>query len=314
MRNQEIESLVRDLADRVSKGLRIEDDRIEFKLQWMTDHNEAARRVAGHANQARAEWILWITGMSDSSGKFATPQPQVDPEKWWSQVESEFEGKVAPQPRILQVAIGQEIVTAILFETARPPYVVRNAAYGLPGAGPVRWEIPWREGTATKTAGRGEAIQILFPLTKLPRLDILEASFSVRDTGISIGNEKQVGVTLRQVLYLTPVDEMPITIPRHRIRTYSELNFKGGSFHDFILDNSIRGGVDSAGHFTRPGELIIDSSCTLSEKKEAQPPDGEITIACSIGFAQIPDRERSIKYVFQYLKPDVWAWRSYEAS
>lgn len=46
------------LIDQVIRGNRVEDDRVELKSQFMNDAHEAARRIAGHANQVREDRIL----------------------------------------------------------------------------------------------------------------------------------------------------------------------------------------------------------------------------------------------------------------
>jgi hypothetical protein len=38
---------------------------------------------------------------------------------------------------------------ALLFDTSRRPFVVKNPVYGNVNGGPVAFEVPWREGTET---------------------------------------------------------------------------------------------------------------------------------------------------------------------
>src|SRR6266536_553496 len=61
MLSQHIEGRVLNLVERVLNGARIEDFRVECKGTWPSAA-KAARQIAGHANAARGEPILCISG------------------------------------------------------------------------------------------------------------------------------------------------------------------------------------------------------------------------------------------------------------
>lgn len=164
------------VLDRLERALRLEDDRVEVKRQLPADPLEAARRIAGHANQARSDRILWLIGVVED------PQPEVvgqapgepDAEAWWSQVEAKFD-EVAPAPTFVHTALSSDkSVLGIGFETTRPPYVVK-----LPHDRQSR-EVPWREGTRVRSANRFDLLRLLTPVGKRPRFSLLQARVYMR--------------------------------------------------------------------------------------------------------------------------------------
>src|ERR1044072_7659881 len=166
MKSHEIESWAWRVIEQVRNGRPSEDSRVELKGEWPTSAQKAARRIAGHANAARGEPILWLIGVDENEGVRGVCNFEVS--DWYSQVKAQFEGGVAPQLIILNINVEGQVVVALLFSTDRPPYVVKNAAYGSPGGGPVTLETPWRDGTYTRTAGRAELLHILTPMQALP--------------------------------------------------------------------------------------------------------------------------------------------------
>jgi hypothetical protein len=57
MRPSEIENWTLKIIDQLKAGQQIEESRVELKTTWI-DSQEAARKIAGHANAARGEEIL----------------------------------------------------------------------------------------------------------------------------------------------------------------------------------------------------------------------------------------------------------------
>src|SRR6266498_182530 len=68
MLSQHIEGRVLNLVERVLNGARIEDFRVECKGTWPSAA-KAARQIAGHANAARGEPILWIIGLDEDNNR-----------------------------------------------------------------------------------------------------------------------------------------------------------------------------------------------------------------------------------------------------
>ena len=65
MRNTDIERWALQVIDRVERQQPVEDSRVELKREWPTSPWSTARRIAGHANAARVEPILWIIGVDE---------------------------------------------------------------------------------------------------------------------------------------------------------------------------------------------------------------------------------------------------------
>ena len=165
MRPIEIEAWVLRVAEAVKKGLPTEDSRVELKTEW-PDPKKAARQLAGHANAAHGEPILWLIGVDEKTGVVGADRQELS--KWWPQVESQFDG-LAPRFDSLNVPVEGVWVVALLMETDRSPFVVNNpAAY-------MDKEVPWREGTRVRSARSADLIRLLQPSEKLPEVDLLYA-------------------------------------------------------------------------------------------------------------------------------------------
>ena len=66
MRRIEVGTWAIGIADRLKQGHPIEDARVELKTTW-PDPKAAARQIAGHANAAQGEPILWLIGINEKS-------------------------------------------------------------------------------------------------------------------------------------------------------------------------------------------------------------------------------------------------------
>ena len=62
-----IESWALRVLERVGNRQSVEDSKVELKAKW-PDPVKAARRIAGHANAARGESILWLIGADEKQG------------------------------------------------------------------------------------------------------------------------------------------------------------------------------------------------------------------------------------------------------
>jgi hypothetical protein len=169
MKPSDVEQWVVKVVDQLERGLRVEDDRVECKRELIPDHAKAARRIAGHANQVRQDRILWVIGVDEDANPPVVGRAPSDPDAagWWTQVQARFD-EVAPSPSWVNVPVGDNAsVLGIGFDTSRPPYVLR-----LSTDNPSR-EVPWREGTYTRSATRFDLLKLLVPLTDRPRLSLL---------------------------------------------------------------------------------------------------------------------------------------------
>jgi len=155
-----------DVVETVVAGGRVEDDRVEAKRQWPSDHRRAARQIAGLANAAAGEPILWIVGLDEDEHQVRNPG-DVEPSNWWNQVSSRF-SDVPPDLTLLRVPMPHGPVAALWMETGRTPYVVTTD-----GAGGVDREVPWRRGTSLRSAHRSEILRSVIREAETPQLDLI---------------------------------------------------------------------------------------------------------------------------------------------
>ena len=167
MDKRRVELRVADIVDHVVSGGQIEDDYVECKRDWPSDHRKAARQIAGLCNAARGEDVLWIVGL-DEDGHCVSPLTDTEHSNWWGQIRRCF-AELAPELDTLTVptASGDKVV-ALVFTTDRSPYVVTT-----PNAGPVHREIPWRESNSTDSATRAQLLHLLVENAAVPAIEFI---------------------------------------------------------------------------------------------------------------------------------------------
>lgn len=234
MKPHDIEYWALRIIERVESGQPSEDTRVELKSVW-PDPVKSARQIAGHANSARGEPILWLIGVDEKQGVLGAKYEELT--DWYAQVKTQFDGVV---PAVLSVNVhvrhktGMKTVGALLFETGGAPFVVKNQAHGQPGGGPVSLEVPWREGTGTRSAYRGDLLRILVPLQRLPTFELLEADMSV------CGKDTEGGFpwALYLQVYLAPAPGSRVVIPYHRCHAWMKLEAFGSIQYDRVSLNA----------------------------------------------------------------------------
>lgn len=205
MRPVQIENWALDVINRVGAGQPNEDARVELKGDWI-DPQKAARRIAGHVNSARGDPVLWLIGVDQDKGVVGVDHR--DLANWHAAVVAEFDG-LAPIMIDINVPYQGKTVVALLFETDRAPFVVRNPAYGVKRGVSIAFEVPWRDGTRTRTANRSDLIRLLVPILGLPEFETLDGELVLR------ARDKHQWY-LRIELYVTPWEAAPVVIPFHR--------------------------------------------------------------------------------------------------
>lgn len=254
MKQLQIEVWALRIVTQVEAGQRIEDTKVELKATW-PNAVKAARRIAGHANAARGEPILWLVGVDQTAGAVGAPREELA--NWYPQVKAQFDG-LAPRLTDLNVPVGDKTITALLFETDRAPFVVKNPAYNQPGGGPVQYEVPWREGTSIRSARREDLVRLLAPLQQVPDFEILEASLEAKQHKA----EPLATWKLRVVLFASLSDEHLVVMPFHK--SYAELEIPGfvsrTAFEQLVLN--------PPGRYDRPGQWVDDSATVVSTQHE----------------------------------------------
>ncbi len=212
MRKSELEAWVLDVIARVEAGQPNEDARVELKREW-PESQKAARRIAGHANAAGGDPVLWIIGVDQAAGIAGADALELP--NWLSQVRAEF-NELAPDLLIdLNIPARGKTVVALLFATDRAPFVVKNPMFGSAGGGSIELEVPWREGTRVRSATRAELLRILSPLQRLPNFEILEGSLKMKLPDEEGGRSPSFWLMLK--LYAVP-KIVPVVLPYHRCK------------------------------------------------------------------------------------------------
>ena len=224
MRAHEIENWTLDVIKQVESGHSNEDYRVELKSEW-PDAKKAARRIAGHANAAHGEPILWLIGVDEEKGVVGVNNEELA--NWYAKVKAEFDGLEPQIMRDLNVPVAGITVVALLFDTDRAPYLVKNPAYGQPSGGPVQLEVPWREARSTRTASRSDLLRILSPIQRAPSFELLNAWLKVYpelgghdahgDQTYS-DDPKSFTWKLHMDFYVVPRTDARVVIPFHRCR------------------------------------------------------------------------------------------------
>ena len=289
MSPEQLEAWVLSIVDRVRARQPIEDDRVELKADW-PDSAKAARRVAGHANASRGTAVLWIIGLDEQRG--VVPFAPTDPATWVQQLQPHFDG-LGPSVETLSVPTGTGCVYALLFDTARRPFVVKNSAHGSPGAGPVSLEVPWREGTSVRSARREDLIRLLVPALQLPMFEVLDANASAAPAAGSRDSSATLIWSVFVELYVTPRTRDIVVLPVHRVSL--ELVNPGREalrLEDITLmpphsvtssgvrwDSQTIIGTSSEVVIGGPGRLFIRGSFFEPEfSLSARPPDAEVRL------------------------------------
>jgi len=173
MRNQEIEEWALRVIDRVTGTARFEDSRVELKGARLPEPPRAARQLAALANAARGEDVLWVVGLDQAQGVVGAHS--VDLAQWWQQVQRQFDGA---EPVLTDVAMtpGGKSVLALHFTNDRAPYVVHSTMQGDD-----RLEVPWRDGTRTRSARRDELLRVLVPQVSVPEFEVITAWAMVKE-------------------------------------------------------------------------------------------------------------------------------------
>ena len=159
MHSREIEIWALRVIKQAQSTQPSEDKLTELKREWPTDHYKAARRIAGHANAAGGEPILWLIGVDQQTGAVIGASHQ-EFSKWLAVIGSHFEGLV-PRCPDLNITVNSGLtVVALVFDSMQAPYVVRNQEFGI-SKSPISYEVPFRKGTSVVSANRSDLLLIL---------------------------------------------------------------------------------------------------------------------------------------------------------
>ncbi len=226
MKSHEIEAWALSVIDRVNAHEPDEDFLVELKSSWPDDHAKTARQIAGHANAARGENLLWLIGVSQRRGVVGVDRHELA--TWYDQVKSNFNG-IPPAVIDRNLDVEGKTVVALLFDTSYSPYVVKNPRFNKSGGGWVEFEVPWREHTSTRSATHNDLIKLLVPIQKMP-------VFEIHESELGLEQSANFPWTLEMHLYIYPKSEGTLFIPFHRCEVCVEVP---GCLESTIFENVI---------------------------------------------------------------------------
>jgi hypothetical protein len=286
MRNHEIESWALSVIDRVTKGQAVEDSRVELKLEW-PEAKRAARRLAGHANAARGEAILWVIGIDEKTGKVSGVEFS-ELASWYNAVRAVFD-ELAPEPISLNIPAEGKTVAGLYFETDRAPYVVKVQE----GKG-VQREVPWRIATGVESVTRSQLLRLLAPLEKRLEVELLAGHIRI-DRAVPVqhkteGGDEFVDRYWKFNLFVgQPMERLTII---HRFRSRLRIRFGNhdfGTFRDLGFNSA-----DPSVHITSsvvsirgPALIHIENSVTVQMPSLGSIKGTEAEVAIELGAANL---------------------------
>lgn len=198
-----------DIVEQVTGGKSLEDDRVELKAKWPEDFRKTARQIAGHANQAGGDTIMWLIGI-DETRKAVVPVEPLEMADWWTGVERWFD-ELAPGFQYLTIPAHGEMVHALVLDSSRAPYVVKSDGQS------VEREVPWRAGNKTRSARRSEILRSIVEESAVPHLECFGGEVDIYEDPDAEGNRAEpLKLTVRVRLNVYLEARTPSTHPQHR--------------------------------------------------------------------------------------------------
>jgi hypothetical protein len=262
MRTAEIQAWVQRFAERTRAGHQEEQSSVELKAGWERPE-DAALRIAGHANAARGEPVLWVIGL-DPKGN-AVPTDHSELAHWWPNVQRHFDDGVAPSMlHHVVVPLDGGNVVALLFDTEAAPFVIKCSD------GTTR--VPFREGLRVSGIRRRQLVQMLAPTVRVPSVELLYARFVAMGEVNRNGTQPSYGWRFVARLYVVP-NGGPVHFPAHR----QHLRFKVGRLRiggrPVVTgdDGTIPG--DAAVTMTKPSWLYVRDEGTIFDQNDWEDAD-----------------------------------------
>lgn len=281
MNPRQLAQLVIDHADRVKAKQPNEDSLVELKSKFV-EPREIARSIAGHANAARGQRILWIIGLDEDAGVIGADMTELA--NWYPQLRAEFDGAAPELVFDKCVAnVDDRTLVALLFDTTLAPYVIKNPKRGEAKSGPIDLEVPWRQGRRTMSAKQEHILRILTPLEFTPNYEVAGCTFKP-DTHLESVKQK---MHVLADIYVSPSSsDRSIIIPMRGCRV--DLRVKGS---DLIVPMSLRRIIPSAHPLLNwDSKTVVESAYETIVKGS-----GMITVWASIESSKSPPPETTLE-------------------
>jgi hypothetical protein len=219
----EIVELARAAVRRAKGRLQSEGSAVEFKREWPDDDRKAARQIGALANASRGHPAIWVIGVDEEAGQLFDVD-RAELANWWPAVSKHFDSIAPEMVCDVPFDVDGKTLVALGFDTSDAPFVVK-----CQNSGAVEREVPWREGTKTKSATRAQLLSLLAPQVVLPKLDVLEGTlFRGPDRGVA----NQHVLAARLVIYVASSEKLHA--PHHR-RTVTA-RFPDSAYPEVHLD------------------------------------------------------------------------------
>ena len=181
----------------------IEDASFELKATW-PEPKRAARQLAGHANASRDPTLRWLVGVREDGQVGGASRIELS--SWWTQVRAHFDGQAPALSERVVHSPNHPPVMVLQFDVGHRPYVFKPEPRGTDR------EVPWREGTGTRSATREELNSIFLKEPELPTASLLSAVLTATKT------QHEVHWILHADLFVEADPSTTLVIPEGRCR------------------------------------------------------------------------------------------------
>ncbi|MDP9069245.1 MAG: hypothetical protein M3N53_12995 [Actinomycetota bacterium] len=144
----------------------IEDASLELKATW-PEPKRAARQLAGQANASSEKLVRWLIGVGEDGE--VRGAPRIELSTWWAQVRAHFDGQAPTLSERVVQSPGTLPVMVLEFKVGNKPYIFKPQTRGTDR------EVPWREGTGTRSATKQELASLFVQRIELPKAFLLNA-------------------------------------------------------------------------------------------------------------------------------------------
>jgi hypothetical protein len=217
---QQLEVIAANAVEASLRGEHFEDDLIDLKSD-LPDPENSARRLAAHANAALGRPVIWILGI-DPKAKTLTGLPKRDSATWLDQLAKSFHGQPPELTHDLIVTLPVGSVRVWEFQTLDAPYLVKAETQKL--------EVPWRDGTRTRSATRLDLLRLLVPRIEVPEL-------SLDSWNVNQKPDSEETTVSGRLLVLPPSDRLVFAPYSGAKVTISGRSGDGGTERSFELTN-----------------------------------------------------------------------------
>lgn len=166
MERKEVEKRVQQIARRVLNGYQIEESKeeVKWKLCTKTQYKDWAYKIAGMANAALGEPIIWVVGIRENPPGIQSIK-NVNLASWEARIKACFEDGKAPAVKSQNIDYEGHTLVALVFDTRESPFVVKYQRGSFP-----EYIVPWYGTTGKTTATRSNLLDML----ELRRQPIIE--------------------------------------------------------------------------------------------------------------------------------------------